>query len=358
MDWLYTVFGIPLGYIMWACYKLIPIYGIALLLFTLISKAALVPLAIKQQKSMIKMQLFQPRMQELQKKYANNKEKLNEEMMKLYQEENYNPMSGCFPMLIQFPILFGLYDVIQKPMTHLLHLPSDMINSAKEIAANVLKVPDTAAFMRDLSGQIKTISAVQANPEAFAGLGDFVQRVNTLDLTIGPINLTQQPDMGTFNVLWLIPLLSFLTSLLLSLFTMKQTQATSGDNAAAAGMSKSMMIMMPLMSGWFGFIFPAGVGVYWIISNLLSAIQTALLNKYMNPAKLAEQARIEYEQRKEQERQNKIEARRTARERGETDSQLALSQKELNRIKLAEARKRDAQKYGEEYSDVTDEDLK
>lgn len=93
MAWLYSIFGYPLGWVMWACFKVIPIYGVALLLFTIIVRACLVPLSIKQQKSMVKMQIFKPRMDEIQKKYANNKEKMNEEMMKLYQEENYNP--GC-----------------------------------------------------------------------------------------------------------------------------------------------------------------------------------------------------------------------------------------------------------------------
>ena len=84
MSLIYTIFGYPLGWIMWACFKVLPIYGVALVLFTLIVRVCLVPLSIKQQKSMVKMQIFRPRMEEIQKKYANNREKMNEEMMKLY----------------------------------------------------------------------------------------------------------------------------------------------------------------------------------------------------------------------------------------------------------------------------------
>ncbi|MFR4989421.1 YidC/Oxa1 family membrane protein insertase, partial [Anaerotruncus colihominis] len=94
MSLIYTIFGYPLGWIMWACFKILPIYGVALVLFTLIVRVCLVPLSIKQQKSMVKMQIFRPRMEEIQKKYANNREKMNEEMMKLYEEEHYNPASG------------------------------------------------------------------------------------------------------------------------------------------------------------------------------------------------------------------------------------------------------------------------
>lgn len=151
---------------------------------------------------------------------------------------------------------------------------------------------------------------------------------------------------------------SFLTSLLVSFVSMRQTADMSGNAAAAAGMSKSMMIMMPLMSAWISFVVPAGLGVYWIISNILMAVQTYLLNKFMNPKELAEKARKEAEERREAERQAKIEAKKRARERGETDIEQALSQKEINRLKLAAARKRDAEKYGETYAEVTDDDLK
>ena len=82
---------------MWLCYLVVRNYAVALLLFTIITKLALFPHSLKQQKSMVKMKLFQPKVEELQKKYAKNKEKLNEETMKLYQEEGYNPMSGCLP---------------------------------------------------------------------------------------------------------------------------------------------------------------------------------------------------------------------------------------------------------------------
>ena len=349
MSLIYTIFGYPLGWIMWACFKVLPIYGVALVLFTLIVRVCLVPLSIKQQKSMVKMQIFRPRMEEIQKKYANNREKMNEEMMKLYEEEHYNPASGCLPMLIQMPILFGLYDVIQRPITHLLRISGPVIDQATEIAATVL---NNANLAKDYSRQIRIIDAVNTNPDAFSGLGDFVSKVRTLNWICHLFLMT------SLNLLILIPIFSFLTSLLVSFVSMRQTADMSGNAAAAAGMSKSMMIMMPLMSAWISFVVPAGLGVYWIISNILMAVQTYLLNKFMNPKELAEKARKEAEERREAERQAKIEAKKRARERGETDIEQALSQKEINRLKLAAARKRDAEKYGETYAEVTDDDLK
>lgn len=357
MQLINVIFGWPLGWIMWACFKIIPIYWLALIIFTLLVRVLLIPLSIKQQKSMIKMKLFQPKMEEIQKKYANNKQKANEEMMKLYEEEKYNPMSGCLPVLIQMPILFGVIDVIYKPMSHILRISSDMVLKAAEIAAPILQM-DPQRLANDYSSQIRIMGAVRQNPQAFAGLGDFVDKVLTIDMSIGPMDLTQVPQLNHLSLLWVIPILSAATSLLSSIVMMKQTASTTGENGQAAAMNKSMMLMMPLMSGYFAFILPAGVGIYWIISNLLMAAQTILLNKFMNPTKLAEQARAEMEQRREQARKEKIEAKKQARESGETDIEKALSQKEINRLKLAAARKRDAEKYGEEYKEVTDDDLK
>lgn len=354
MQWLNVIFGYPLGWIMWLCYKVIPVYGVALILFTIITRSILIPFSIKQQKSMVKMQIFRPRMEEIQKKYKNNKEKMNEEMMKLYQEEGYNPMSGCLPMAIQFPILFGLIDVIYKPMTHILRLGNDLIQQAATVAAPILNV-EAASLAKDYSSQLKIIGAAQANPDAFSAIPGFMDAISTLNLNFLGIDLTKTPTLA-LNILILIPILSGVTSLFLSFFTMKQTAATAGSNQMA-GMSKGMMFMMPVMSTWFAFILPAGVGIYWIISNVLMALQTFLLNKYMNPAKMAEEAKAEYEAKKAEDRQKRIEDKKKRKEQGLPEDE-GLSQKERNRQKLAAARKRDAEKYGEEYKEVTDEDLK
>ena len=104
-----TIFGWPLGFLMLGCYYVTGNqYALAIALFTVVTKLALLPLSIKQQKEQAKMAIFQPKLQNIQKKYGNNKERYNEELQKLYTEEGYNPMSGCLPALIQFPILFGV----------------------------------------------------------------------------------------------------------------------------------------------------------------------------------------------------------------------------------------------------------
>ena len=355
------IFGYPLGWVMWFCYKIIPVYGVALIVFTILIRLLLVPVSIKQQKSMVKMQMFQPRMLEIQKKYANNKEKMNEEMMKLYEEEHYNPMSGCLPMAIQFPILFGLIDVIYKPMTHILRVGGTVLTQIEQIAAPILGVT-AEALSKDYSAQLKIIGAIQQNASAFSGIdgGKLVEQISSLNLNFLGFDLTQTPsNYGFLNLLILIPLLSGLTSVFLSVFTMKQTSNMQGEGAAAAtGMTKGMMFIMPLFSAYFAYVVPAGVGIYWIISNLLMAIQTFLLNKFMNPKEMAEKAKAEQEARREQERLARIEAKKRARERGEPDPDDAAAKRQSDREKLAAARRRDAEKYGEVYKEVTDDDLK
>ena len=112
MNFIMTIFGYPFGWLMYGLYHLVSNYGVALVLFTLIVKVLLFPLGLKQQKSSVKMQIIQPKIQEIQAKYKNNQAKMNEELQALYAKENYNPMSGCGTLLIQFPVIFGLLDVV------------------------------------------------------------------------------------------------------------------------------------------------------------------------------------------------------------------------------------------------------
>ena len=390
MSFINAIFGYPLGWIMWAIYHIVPIYGLALILFTLVTKLAMVPLTIKQQKSMAKQTAFAPRLQEIQSKYQNNKEKMNEEMMKLYQEEGYNPMSGCLPMLIQFPILFGLIDVIYNPLKHIMRFSSSLIDQAMEI---VTAMGGTGNLY---SREITVINAVKQDPDAFLALGsDFVQKIQDFNFVFLGIDLSQVPTMA-FNLLILIPILSGLTSILISMQSIRQQKQTMGENAAGSGMTKGMMLFMPVMSLVIAFQVPAGVGMYWIFTNVFSFVQGILLNKYYNPRERAEKARAEAEARREEERRQKLEAKQKLRESlseaerqrldeqekakkernrarreaaeaaaaakaAKVDAELlekARSEQEQNRRRLAEARRRDAEKYGEEYVEVTDEDLK
>lgn len=154
------ILGTPLGWILSFFYNLAQNYGLALILFTLFTRLILLPLSIKQQKGLVKMAMFRPKMEEIQKKYAKNPTKMNEELSNLYAREGYNPLSGCLPTLIQFPILFGLIDVIYNPLTHLLKMNKEVIQTAITITNTVLGEGGVSRYSQEMS----VIRAVSLDP--------------------------------------------------------------------------------------------------------------------------------------------------------------------------------------------------
>lgn len=359
---LFAPVGWVLGFIMYYINQLTHNYGITLILFSILVKVLMIPLGIKQQKGLISNARMQPKMKAIQKAYGNNKQKYSEELQKLYNEEGFSPMSSCLPMLIQFPILFGMLDVIYSPIKHMLRLPAETISKAIEIATGVLG----AGGMSNYSKEISVLNAVKIDPTPFIqGIGaDVTEKLSNFDFSLFGLFLGEQPSLtpgdkpiGLYIVLLLIPILSGVTSLMMSLVT-KQSTASSAEGQMA-GMTNSMLLMMPLMSVWISFIVPAGVGIYWLISNVLSTVQSIVLNKIMNPAEEIEKAKAIEAELRERERQERIEQKKKAKEENvKNPNEGGLSQKEITRRKLAAARKRDAERYGEEFVDVTDEDVK
>lgn len=375
-----SIIGTPLGWIIYVCYKVIPVYGVALILFAMIAKTLMFPLAVKQQKSMATMALFKPKMDALQKKYANNKEKYQEELQKLYTEEGYNPLSaGCLPLLIQLPIIYGLIDVVYKPLTHIFHVSSEFITQATEILTGL--GVDTAKVKTTI--QLEIVNQVHKNAGAFSSLDPAViERIQNFNLNFLGINLGEIPTW-TFAPIVLIPVLSGITSIVLSYISNKLNGSATQQNK---GMNFMMMFIMPLSSVYFATLFPAGVGFYWLISNVYSIAQTIVLRKYYSPEKMAEKVAKENEAKREK-RKATMAAVRDAQAKkkglpakggavrvgdlavkeapdseepekaGEPVAEETLSAKELSRRKIAEARRRLAEKYGEEYVEE-DEDRK
>lgn len=383
MGFISEIIGWPLGWVMWIGYQIFRNYGIALIFFSIVTKMAMFPMTLKQQKSSVKMALIKPKLDNIQKKYANNKEKLNEEMMKLYQEEGYNPMSGCLPLLIQFPILFGLINVVYNPLTHIIRLSKEVIEQGLEIARGMEGILVNVSMP-----QISIIQGVKLQPELFSSLlsPEQIQKISQFNMTFFGLDLTVVPTM-TLTPLIIIPLLSGATSFLISIQSMKQTETTAAGESG--GMMKGMMYVMPLFSLIFSFQVPAGVGLYWLISNVLSFGQSMYMNKKFNPQEMAEKARAEQAALEEAERKERLENRKKARQEmaeyqaeveaaaqaskgkkkkdqaaeeikapDEETVKRGMTAKEINRMKLAAARKRDAEKYGEEYVEVTDDDLR
>lgn len=362
MNFITKLFGIPLGYVMWAIHKVIPNYGVALLVFTAITRIFLFPLAIRQQKSSAKMASIQPKLTKLQQKYGHDQGKLNEEMQKLYAEEGYSPTAGCLPLLIQMPILFGLIDVIYRPMTHLLRFSKELIAQATTIFEGLGGAPLKNPSLLEL----EIVSAVKSGNKSFNALGaGALAAINGLDYTFLGMNLMIKPEWsmltgifkGQFNPVILIPILSGITSFLMSYLSTKiSAGANAGGADATAGAMKTMMFTMPIFSLWIAFSVPAGVGLYWIYSNIFGIAQSLVMNKFYNTKDLqAQMAEEQVGRKKEALAQAQVERRELQKELLDgKDLDRDLSQKEIDSLRLAAARKKMADKYGD--GDKTDDE--
>ena len=324
---------VPFAWLVRLFYNLTNSYGVALILFTLVIKLIMLPFQMKSKKSMMRMSRVSGQMQELQKRYAKNQAKLQEEMQKLYEEEGVNPMSGCLWSLIPFPILIALYSIIRQPITHFMMLSKDVLQTVVQSAAdagvnltNIVmmdKATGTPALKDGLYqlasyGQINLVKAVQemglSTPE---GWFDMNYNFLGLDLTATPWEYVKN-----FTFTWavigviLIPILAGLSQFVFSKLTMKtQPQADAGGGASM----KSMMYMMPLMSVYIAFIMPAALGVYWIAQSVFSLIQEAILNKTFS-AKLSEEEEARFQAR-QADRQKRMEEARVLEQQRKQEEQ-------------------------------------
>lgn len=273
MSYIYKFFGAILD----AIYSVIPNFGWAIIIFTVLVRVLLLPLMVKQQKSMVNMQKIQPELTKLQKKYANDQQKLNEETMKLYQKYDVNPMGGCLPLLIQMPILLAVYRVIQQPITYLLRI---------DMPAKVLEVLKQTATDTELN----IVAFVTNNFEKAQSLLekaklDFDISQLKINFDFLGLNLGYSPQNCDGNyILFIIPVISIITSFLttkLSKAGMEKNENAKQQDTQAQQM-QAMNYIFPLMTGYFCYILPAAMGLYWIIGNLWQMGQTYVMNRIMS----------------------------------------------------------------------------
>jgi YidC/Oxa1 family membrane protein insertase len=286
----------PLGQFLYFIYNTMAFhnYGFAIIIFTVIIKLVLLPLTVKQYKSTAKMQEIQPEIQELQRKYKNNKETLNQELMLLYQKHKINPAGGCLPLLVQLPILFSLYWVIMQPLKFMLKIPVDKINEL----GKVLGIIKDSVIVRDV--EIQIIKLFDAGKVGQLLSPDFIERIKDIGRGFHflGIDLSQKatynpsllfgPEKWTYLPLLLFPIVGVITTYISSKMSMPPSnQAQKGDNPAA-GMTNSMMYVGPIMTLIFSFQLPAGVVLYWIAGYIFQIFQQLYINKYVMKRKEVE----------------------------------------------------------------------
>jgi len=353
MQFISSIVAYPLGYIMKGCYWLVnellnlPLsYVISLLLFTLITKIIMFPISVKQHKATATMSAFNPMVEELRNKYRKDQNKLNDELQKLQSEYGYNPSAGCAPMIINLLIMFGLVEVIYKPLTYMLTLPKTLISGLTEKTIELMAAAGTAVKTGDRMIETYIIGQVKDNFSAFSSFtaeyGEELAKISDLDMSIGSINLYSKPELA-FNVALLIPLFSIVTQLISTFYMMKSSGSMSGN---AAGQMRSTVISTSILFAVFSFMYPLGFSLYWGFSNLLALAQNVLLNKIYDPKKL--QADIEEKiKQKKKERNSRKKVPVVDKATGEV-SEKEVSAAEADRIRLQRAREIDKERYGDE----------
>jgi len=221
-----------LNFLLQAFYRFSGSYGIAIILLTLLVRLVLLPLTVKQTRSMVAMQKIQPEIRKLQEKYKDDKEKLSQEMMKFYKEHKINPFGGCFPLLLQMPIFFALFTVLRK---YLLTPPTIIVG-------NTLSVFKALPwFEGGLTGAYAPIPIVKSS--GFLWMGNLADTTRIAD---------------PYFVLVILLMAS-------TWYSQKQVMSDPRQ--------KNMLIIMPLITAFIGLSLPAGVVLYWLTTNILQILQ-------------------------------------------------------------------------------------
>ncbi len=296
-----TIINRPLGWIIEISYRFTHNYAIALFIFALVLQIVLFPLGIKQQKNSVKQASLRPKEMAIRKKYAgrNDKptqQKLNEEIMELYQRENFNPMGGCLPMLIQLPILFSLYNVVISPLKYICGFGAETIKNIQLKVYEILQAAGTEGFEAFAEG--KTVSQINLITKMRElGLTNFVgengQAITESmlpDFTIfgGKLDLSMIPIQHLWSILLLIPALTLVVTYG-STWISRKLMYNPNPEAQNDISMKIMNLSMPLLSVYISFTVPATIGLYWIFRSILGVLQQLALSKMFPIPKFSEE---------------------------------------------------------------------
>ncbi len=282
--------AIPMGKLVKLIYDMVSVadskylsaYAISIIISTILFKLIVLPLTLKQTKSMKKMQEMNPKIQELQEKYGKDPQTLQRKQMELYKEGNYSPFSGCLPLLIQFPILIAFFYVIQQPVKYVFQdqVFFDTINRSF-LWINDLGFKENAIwFLKDNNWNILSdVLMKELGISLSMHLNGIKQILNANEIMVNGMSMggISFPFIGSA-----VPIFATISALTTYLTTKMTAQPSVNEQQAST--QKSMNMMMPIMIFIFGIQFPAGLGLYWVISNIFQlAQQYIVLNSSKNP---------------------------------------------------------------------------
>ena len=245
-------------------------YGIALILFTIILRIILLPLTIKQQKSMKKTTELQGKMQEIQFKYKNNPELMNKEIMDLYKRENLSPFSGCISSIVQILIILSVFYLVSRPLTYMKKIDPGIIeNYRNEISA-------------ENDGKISNYYEIEIIQKKAAQDENIKVNMDFLGLDLSKVPSQNMTDIKVYIIPMLYVISSIFSIRMTTGKTKKKEQNGSSEPDMTQQMNKSMSYMMPIMAVTIAFVAPLGLALYWLISNILMILERIVINKYVD----------------------------------------------------------------------------
>ena len=275
-------------------------YIIGICIFAIIIELCMMPLTIKQQKNSIKQAKLRPKEMAIRNRYKGRndqatQQKVAQEIQDLYQRENFNPMGGCLPMLIQLPVIMVLYNIVVDPIQNVLGGSASFVNAIKTFFTTSQAAGGLGLTLKSTNGSIELLS--QLKNIDFSGMKNFaffnngeevyeqllIFQGNIPSFNIGSLNFGFTPSFKENYLLLLVPVLTFVTYF----FSMKISkkfmyQPTQNENAPGAGCSTKMMeYSMPLMSTYFAFLVPGAVGIYWIFRSVIMTVKQYIMSKIM-----------------------------------------------------------------------------
>ena len=338
---IFNIIGQPLGWLLSVLYKFVNNYFGALFLFTVIIKIITFPVSLISQKNQADNAKLGPKMDILQKKYGKDPQKLREKQMQLKEKSGIKQNAGCLPSVLSLLIVFAVVAVIYYPLTQIMRMPKEVVNVAATAAGvdeknktylelELLNATKSENNTRD--DVRKAIDALSDEQRNGVSADEYLAQMDKIenDFRLGGESLLDKPQGPSgfrFSILILIPVLSYLTQLATAYISKKYMP--TADQAGQGCMNVMMLGIMPLISLFFTFSVPCGVGIYWIMSNVLSLVQTVVLNKIYDLKKIRAQADEDFIAEREERRERK----KKLAEKRRLENQKAIEESKKNKNK-------------------------
>lgn len=279
---MFNFFANIFGYVLNGIYFIVKNYGLAIIIFSFLVKLIMLPLSIKQQKTLKKNEKLQKEMQILQVKYKGNQEKINQEMMELYKREKINPFGGCFNLIIQMVLIISMFMLVKSPITYMIKENNEIINNQ----INLIKQENGENSISASYPEMSVIKYLKEN--------NMTENSMYINMNFFGLDLSKVPQENYKDItVYIIPVLYVISSILSIKITTKTTNNKNEKNneedkkefdqaEMTQQMNKSMSLMMPILSVSIALVAPLGLALYWLVNNIIMIIERIILNKLVS----------------------------------------------------------------------------